>query len=117
MDTFKKTSNVALSIVRARNATGLNIAQLAASAEISAKHLWALENGKSQASIATLEKLVSALGLDDVSQLLALGRETHILPKQYAALHDSNAKLIELIIAARSAIETRQKNAIERNVS
>lgn len=104
---LQTTTSVALGIERARKASGLDIQQLAQYADISAKHLWALENGKSQASLATLGRITEALGLDDVAQLLALGRDPCVLPKKIAEIHNSNAKLIELIIAARSALKTR----------
>lgn len=95
-----------LALRRAREATGLDIADLASYAKVSVSHLYSLERGDSEPSLAMANSIAKALGIS-MDQLFALGAENADFAKEHAQLQSVNVNLIGFILAARQTLRQR----------
>ena len=105
-----------LSLARARQATGLSLAELAARTEISASTLSRLEGGERRVTIEALERIAEALGTTAASVLAEAAREDRLLvptPRIELAgdvsgivlrVEDDGRSLLRLTVPARRSL-------------
>ncbi|MFC3531776.1 helix-turn-helix domain-containing protein [Vogesella facilis] len=100
-------SHVAHNLRAARQRSGLSQEKLAASAEVSRRMLVSIEAGASNVSIATLDRLASALGLTFSELVRAPGSEAPVRVWQGDS-SDSHATLLHSVALAGATLELWQ---------
>ncbi len=101
------TEQLGIRVAEFRQLRGLSLRQLAASAGVSISFLSQLENGRTNASIATLRKLATALGITPVHLLES--RSTHTA----GVLKASDRPTIELDGATKYVLSTPPVRSLE----